>query len=211
VQRLRSALPSATREQAESLVGRLTSAAASLDGRLVQDTDRLVRQALENEYPTLTADEVAAVRTAMCLPAADYVRLFDGAVTLLRKLKASGLCTVVVSNVAWRDARAYRRDFQDLGCARYVDEVVTSADVGLRKPHPGVFRAALDAAGCPSERCAMVGNSEVADVRPALQQGMRTVLVQIEEPPRSTTQAHAMARSLPEVAAILDAWHRNVP
>jgi FMN phosphatase YigB (HAD superfamily) len=209
LQRLRSVLPAATDEQRHQLLDRLTDAAAGLAGQSVQDTDELVWQALHDVHLPPTPDQVAAVRAAMCLPAVEHVRLFDGAVGLLRTLKRLELRTVVVSNVAWRDANAYRRDFQDFGCGSDIDEVITSADLGVRKPHPGMLVAALRMADCPPERCVMVGNSEVNDIRPAVQQGMGAVLVQIEDEPRATTRAHATARSLPEVAAIVAAWHRT--
>ena len=46
---------------------------------------------------------------------------------------------VVVSNVQVRGAREYWRGFADFGVADLIDAIVTSLDVGYRKPHPAFF------------------------------------------------------------------------
>ncbi|HZD38473.1 MAG TPA: HAD family hydrolase, partial [Actinomycetes bacterium] len=87
-----------------------------------------------------------------------------------------------------------------------VDAYVSSLDVGFRKPHRAMFDAGLRAAGAPAERCAMVGNSEDKDVRPAKALGLRTIRVAIEEPHPATTEADAVTTSLDEVAHLLTSW-----
>jgi FMN phosphatase YigB (HAD superfamily) len=84
--------------------------------------------------------------------------------------------------------------------------VVTSLDVGFRKPHAAMFQAAAEAAGCHPSACVMVGNSEVNDVLPASRLSMRTIRVAIEEPAPAESAADAIATSLDEVRAILQTW-----
>ncbi len=49
------------------------------------------------------------------------------------------------------------------GVAEAFDAVVLSVDVGRRKPHPAVYRAALDATGCPPSGAVFVGDTYDAD------------------------------------------------
>jgi HAD superfamily hydrolase (TIGR01662 family) len=147
----------------------------------------------------------------LCLPAAPAVALFPGAVDFLKIVRDRGLRCVVLSNVQVRGAAEYWRDFEDLGVAHLIDGVVTSLEVGYRKPHPAMFEAALRETGCPADRCVMVGDSEVKDIEPALALGMRAIRVAIEEPAPASSAAHAVATSLAEAASTIAAWTRPSP
>ncbi len=204
--RLRSAVPSLTVARCTTLMEAIEAGLPDRDDDLAQATDRIIGQALGRLALPADAATVTAIRRAICLPAAATLAMFDGAHELLATIKRLGLCSVIVSNVTWRDAELYRRDFEDLGVSPFIDAVVTSLDVGFLKPHPAIFQAAVAAAGCPPQRCVMIGDSEQRDIAPAVALGMRAVLVAIEEPKPATTAAHAVATSLYEVAAIVEAW-----
>ncbi len=62
-----------------------------------------------------------------------------------------------------------------LGIGRFFSMVLTSSDIGWRKPHPIIFEAAVASLGTPPERTVMVGNSLSNDVAGAKACGMRTV------------------------------------
>jgi FMN phosphatase YigB (HAD superfamily) len=143
------------------------------------------------------------VRRALSLPFLGRHRLLDGAATLVRQLSADGYTLAVVSNTVFRDGDCYRRDFAGVGLDRCLSGIVTSEDVGWRKPHPAIFEAALSVTGVPPGRTAIVGNSEECDILPAMALGMTTVLVAIEEPPPVFSSADAVAVSLADVPAIL--------
>ena len=83
------------------------------------------------------------------------------------------------------------------------------ADVGFRKPHRAMFDAALALARCPPERCAIIGNSELKDVQPALALGVRTILARIIEPRPSTSSAHAVVVGLADAADVVERWARG--
>jgi FMN phosphatase YigB (HAD superfamily) len=204
--RLRAALPELGPEDAVALLHDLDHTAAGFTERVEQDLDDYVGGPLRHLGIEPTVERVAAVVDAMCLPAHPLVRLFAGAPELLRAVRLAGLRAVVVSNAYWRSSAAYQRDFRDLGVSAEVDAYISSLDVGLRKPHRAMFDAGLQAAGVPADRCAMVGNSEPKDVRPAKALGLRTILVAIETPPPHTSQADAVVTSLDEVATLLISW-----
>lgn len=61
------------------------------------------------------------------------------------------------------------------GLMQYIDLVVASAEDGVAKPDPAIFRIALDRAGCAPNEAVMIGDRLDNDVVPAKAVGMRTV------------------------------------
>jgi FMN phosphatase YigB (HAD superfamily) len=198
--RLRQGVPALTARDAHDLVAALSPVRHPAGER--QHTDRLVGGAIATIRPAATLTTTAVV-TAMCLPAEGRVRPFAGAADLLAGLAGRGVRVVIVSNVVWRDAGAYRRDFDAFGLSGFIDGYVSSLDVGWRKPHPRFFDVALAQAGCPAQDCVVVGDSEVNDIAPARARGMVTIRASIEEPPPATTAADHLCGSLSEVAELL--------
>jgi HAD superfamily hydrolase (TIGR01509 family) len=176
------------------------------DASLEQVTHRLVAAALRSLGGTPSEADAVAVRRALCVPAVARTPLFPGAIELLTTLRNLGLRSVIVSNVEVRGAAEYRRDFADLGVAHLIDSVVTSLDVGFRKPHPAIFKSAILAAGCDATECVMVGNSEAKDIEPAVQLGMRAIRVAIEEPPPITSAADVILTDLGAVRQLIARW-----
>jgi putative hydrolase of the HAD superfamily len=150
--------------------------------------------------------QAVEIRRALCLPAALTVALFPDAVDFLQMVREHGLRCVVLSDVQVRGAEEYWRDFADLGVAHLIDAVVTSLEVGYRKPHPAMFEAALRETGCPPDMCVMVGDSEVKDIEPALALGIRAIRVAIEESAPASSAAQAVVTSLVDAGRIIEAW-----
>ena len=67
------------------------------------------------------------------------------------------------------------RALEAVGIAEHFSAIVTSAEIGWRKPHPLVFEAALSALQAQPGECAMVGNDLAADIAGAKGMGMRTI------------------------------------
>ena len=102
--------------------------------------------------------------------ASRYV-LFADTLPALERLRTEGMRIVIASNHVWRLDEIVRA----LGLDGYVDHLVNSARVGYRKPHPAIYRAALDASGVPAGETVMVGDSVGHDVRGAERAGMHGV------------------------------------
>ena len=83
-------------------------------------------------------------------PYPDTARVLDG-------LRARGVRTAVVSNIAWD----IRPTFDDLGA--HPDEFVLSFEVGAMKPDPRIFRTALERLDITAGETLMVGDSEEND------------------------------------------------
>ena len=200
---LQRLLPSV--EPVQSLAA-LRAALSEDDSPLVQSTHAVLGRAIQRLGAECTGTDVVAVRRALCAPASPAISPFPHARDLLEAVRDLGLRCVVLSNVQVRGAAEYWRDFADLGLADLIDGVVTSLEVGYRKPHAAMFEAALREAGCPASACVMVGDSEVKDIQPAVAIGMRAIRVAIEQPPPTRTAAQAVATNLVEVRAMIAAW-----
>lgn len=206
-----------SRERRQARVGRLREILPELDERAVGslvdsiDADLLASQAGLLEH----AEELIALRLGSELRhRASGVRAklasvrgrrepHPGAQELLAGIGALGWRRVVVSNAALTPATEFWLRLRELGLADLVDGLVSSFDIGFRKPHPAMFEAALELAGCPAERCVMIGDSERMDIEPAAALGMRTICVCIDEPLNGPTCADEVASSLDEVLGLL--------
>jgi putative hydrolase of the HAD superfamily len=93
---------------------------------------------------------------------------------LLESLRARGLRLGLVSN-ALDPGWLLHADLEELGIAERIDFAVFSSEAGVRKPHPAIFRRALDALGVEPEEALFVGDRRVEDVGGASAVGMRTV------------------------------------
>ena len=88
---------------------------------------------------------------------------------VLGELGSRGIIRAVCSNWDWHLDRALAQ----AGIDGLVDVVVTSARAGARKPHPRIFRAALDACAAAPSDAVFVGDSWGPDVEGPLAVGMR--------------------------------------
>jgi putative hydrolase of the HAD superfamily len=93
---------------------------------------------------------------------------------LLESLRDRGLKTALVSN-AFDPGWLLHRDLEQMGLAERLDFAVFSSEVGVRKPHPEIFRRALDALVVAAEQALFVGDRLYEDVRGAGELGMTTV------------------------------------
>jgi len=84
-----------------------------------------------------------------------------------------------------------------LGFAGYLERVVSSAMVGWEKPHPAIYRAALDGLAAPQDAW-MAGDNYQADVAGPQRLGIRGILVRREHPDaqRQHPDLAALAESL---------------
>lgn len=87
------------------------------------------------------------------------------------------------------------------GIDAYFDFAVISEAEGYVKPHPHLYRRALELAGAPPERVLHVGDMLREDVEGAAQVGIRTVLVDRGNPP--STDYSPQIASLAGLLAIL--------
>jgi putative hydrolase of the HAD superfamily len=92
---------------------------------------------------------------------------------LLEVLRERGYKLGLVSN-GFDPPDLVREELARLGVAQLLDVIVLSADVGVRKPDPAIFRRALDALGVAPENALFVGDTLATDIAGAAALGMRT-------------------------------------
>jgi len=98
---------------------------------------------------------------------------YDDVVPAFARLRARGIRMGLISN--WD--RRLSRIFEGLGLSDLLDVVISSADVGLRKPDPRIFDLALSEMGVRAEEAAHVGDHHYADVLGAQAAGLVPVLI----------------------------------
>ncbi len=110
--------------------------------------------------------------------AADYRAAYQqarqavpGAMALLAQLRGRAAVAVVSNNLQAEQEEKLRH----LGMAHLIDALVVSETVGVAKPDPAIFVAALDQLGCAAADAVMLGDSWAADVLGARAAGLRAV------------------------------------
>ncbi|QTN30840.1 HAD-IA family hydrolase [Akkermansiaceae bacterium] len=86
-------------------------------------------------------------------------KLFPETHSVLSSLKAKGIGLAIVSNF---DSRLHGI-LGELGIAAQFDHVITSADVGARKPSPTILSRLMETTAANPADCCLVGDSLTAD------------------------------------------------
>jgi HAD superfamily hydrolase (TIGR01509 family) len=128
----------------------------SLAGRDAASLETLRRECVRVFLQRLAADlDPAAFAPAFM--AAIRFRLSDGADEALDALAAAGLSLACVAN--W-DVSLHEH-LARAGVAGRFQAVVTSAEAGVEKPDPGIFRLALGRLGVEASRALHIGDEDV--------------------------------------------------
>ncbi|MBQ7472129.1 MAG: HAD-IA family hydrolase [Prevotella sp.] len=94
---------------------------------------------------------------------------------------------------------------REFGLKDYIDEIIESAKVGVRKPDPQIFRKAAKRFAPKPERMMVVGDSYEKDILPAKQVGFQTVWLKGEgwnEAPADTSAADYVITDLKQLKEI---------
>ncbi len=95
-----------------------------------------------------------------------------GAAALLTAIRALGWAIVIVTNNIVSEQRI---KLDRIGLAPLVDHLVTSEEVGVSKPHAGIFEHALACVSAVCGDAVMLGDAWPADVEGARAMGIRPV------------------------------------
>lgn len=135
-----------------------------------------------------------------------HIRHFAEAEPTLRELRRRRLRLGLLSNTHW--PRAFHERFlaRD-GLVEHLDFRLYTSEMSHLKPHPSVFRAALDALGAPEPAAvAFVGDRPYDDVWGAQRAGMRTVWVANDHVEPWDVVPDAVIATLEDLPAAIDAW-----
>jgi putative hydrolase of the HAD superfamily len=132
------------------------------------------------------------------------VSVLPEAVELLRGVRQRGLAVGVVSN-AIDPGELMREDMALHGIAELVDVAVFSSELGIRKPHPGIYRHVLDGLGVAPSQALFVGDRVLEDVVGPARVGMRTCLATyLRDDPGDHSLADHVATHPLDVLGIID-------
>ena len=99
--------------------------------------------------------------------------LTPGTRELLETLQARGYTLGVLSN----RGKPFSHELDDLGIADFFDFALSAGEVGVWKPNPEIFEAALERAGVGPEQALYVGDNYYADILGAQGAGLDAILV----------------------------------
>ncbi|MFC1950612.1 HAD family hydrolase [Chloroflexota bacterium] len=99
--------------------------------------------------------------------------LFDDVLSTLKALKQRNFILGLLTNIA-KEMTSF---CHELGVEAYLDFVVTSKEVGVDKPEPPIFLAALDKAGVKASEAVHVGDQYKLDVVGARAVGINPILI----------------------------------
>ncbi|MBW2703035.1 MAG: HAD family hydrolase [Deltaproteobacteria bacterium] len=138
--------------------------------------------------------------------------IIQGMPALLAKLKNMGLKLGLLSNAT--SASLVRRALENRQMLNFFDDVVISAEEGICKPEPELFRTSLHRLDSHAEQCAMVGDLVETDIAGARRAGMRAILVDLlglgTHIKKDDPKPDAVAQSPQQLLALLEAWSMDL-
>jgi putative hydrolase of the HAD superfamily len=132
----------------------------------------------------------------------EHARFVEHAVELLRELRAAGVRTTLLTN---GPSDMQRRKVEILGLEDELDAIGISGELGVAKPSPDAFAAALELIDCPPGDAVMVGDHLDWDVRGALDAGLRGAVWIAGDDERQPPPGALRVAGLREVPAALAA------
>ena len=136
------------------------------------DNLRMMVEALgfQRQVPPAVIEKTVAVLQQGCVPT---VELIEGAADMLDQLQAQGYRLSIISNAAYSPFLGWT--LEHVGLLHFFEQVVVSAEVGLRKPNPDIFQLTLDRMGLGPAETVYVGDDFVKDIAAAKKVGMRAM------------------------------------
>jgi HAD superfamily hydrolase (TIGR01509 family) len=182
--------------------------AASYEERRLEELDivTVFRESLEAIGFTLPADVIDAIVAMDHSAYTNSMAVRPETLEALERLAGAGYVMGLVSNIALLP-HLMRADLETFGLARYVSAAAFSSEVGVRKPHPAIFRTVLDELAVGPSEAVFVGDRLADDVAGASDLGMRTVLThefRREEP--GEIRPDAVIDTLAQLPELLEGW-----
>ena len=171
-----------------------------------------VLHSLAKEYGVTLSDELLSrYRVAQFERRAQDFVLRDGVRETLRELRRHGLHLGIVSNV---DDDQFTHMMELSHLEPYFDSLLTSQQAHSCKPDLGIFRQALDRAGCEPHEAFFVGDSLQQDIAGANRLGLRSVLIWSRDdqpPPERDPRPQHVIRHIPDVLTLITEEEDGLP
>jgi putative hydrolase of the HAD superfamily len=132
------------------------------------------------------------------------IRLVEGVERMFEDLARRSIRAAVVSNTSFT-AETLHRTLADLGVAGRLEFVISSADYGVRKPHPAIFRTALARLGLGPDEAWFAGDTVGYDLEGGRGAGMFTVLFNTRDEVPPGLEGYARIDRWNDLAGLLNA------
>jgi putative hydrolase of the HAD superfamily len=103
----------------------------------------------------------------------EHYTVFDDVLPTLQRLQEAGIKIGLISNFA----SELRLILEAKGLLSYFDPLIISADAGVEKPNPAIFRMALEQSGLEAADVLYIGDHETNDIWAPAQVGMDAVRI----------------------------------
>jgi FMN phosphatase YigB (HAD superfamily) len=208
VDAVQHAMPALAPDDVRRLVLALNASTATALQGGVQHSDVMIARVLD-DFSRGLGRQAGAVRAAMVDSMFGATQPYAGAAEMLNLASDLGLACVLLGDTSWHSEADYWTRLREMGLAEHLTDIVSSFEIGARKPNRIVFDLALARSSSAPRDCVMVGDSETNDIVPAHVLGMQTIRVGVQYPITTTTCADATAENLDEVADTLRRWCRR--
>jgi putative hydrolase of the HAD superfamily len=162
---------------------------AAMLGEVPDMTTRVFLACRDAGQPRDRDTVAAVVRDGLPLLYAD-IAPDPQAIAALDQLRAAGVRLAIVSNAASHSDRL----LDIFGLRDRVGATAMSWSLGVLKPDPRIYRAALDALGTRPDEAAFVGDGGDSELAGARELGLRTVLLERGMPHTESARADADLR-----------------
>jgi HAD superfamily hydrolase (TIGR01662 family) len=196
----------------EELTLRLKEYYTNRETEFIEHTTEIILRDLlkKHGYDNLPHALIHKFLDSMYAVTQEHWILEEDAIPTLEILRASGYRLGILSNAG------YDRDVQTLitrsGLRPFFEHTITSAAVGIRKPHPRIFKVAMDSFQANPFQVMMVGDTLGADILGAFNAGLASIWVRRRantidnRAHEHTIQADAIVETLSEIPGVLENW-----
>ncbi len=134
--------------------------------------------------------------------ACHHFELYDDVLPALEALKSRGFLLGLISNTH-RSLESFQSHFELDGL---VSAAVASSEHGYNKPHPSIFRTALDLLAVSPDEAVMVGDNYSHDIEGARAVGMRAILLRraAQQPPGQIEPGAVRSGAVPVITSLLE-------
>lgn len=133
-----------------------------------------------------------------------HVHALPGARESLEALRRAGVRCALVCDTGLTPGRVVRALLAREGLLEHLEVCVFSDEIGVPKPDPRAFRAALEPLGVAPDRSVHVGDLRRTDIAGGRAVGMATVrIAAVHDDPSDLPEADAVVRSHAELRALL--------